>query len=162
MQPPPLPGTQKISYQVPRHVLIGIWWRRMMLRPNRLIAIALLVIFSIVGFAVGGGMEYAGWVFVGLLIMMPISVYRVLVRAVENNKQLTDPKTVEFGATRIVVTGPDWKNEMAWTRFRGFSEDPGYFYLHLSDNGLASVVPKSAFSPEQEQIFREYARTRNA
>jgi hypothetical protein len=134
----------------------------MMLRPNRLIAIALLVIFSIVAFVVGGGAEYAGYVFVGLLIMMPISVYRVLVRAVENNKQLTDPKTVEFSSTRLVVTGPDWKNEMAWTRFRGFSEDASYFYLHLSDNGLASVVPKSAFAPEQEQIFREYARTRNA
>lgn len=133
-----------------------------MLRPRRLIATVLLVALFIGGLLAGGGMEYVGWVALGALIMTPINLYRVLVRTVENNKQLIDPRTVEFNSTRLVVTGPDWKNEMAWTRFLGFSEDASYFYLHLSDNGLASVVPKSAFTPEQEQIFREYARTRNA
>lgn len=93
---------------------------------------------------------------------MPIAQYRAIAKAVDNDRTWTDPKTLDFSPSQLVLTGPNWKTEMPWTRFRGFSEDATYFYLHLSDNGIASLIPKSAFSPEQRQRFRQYAQIRNA
>lgn len=133
-----------------------------MLRPRRLATIALLVVVSTACFMVRQGMEYVGVVLVVVIVMMPFNVHRVLARAVDGNSQFTDSKILEFSPSQIVVTGPNWKTEQAWTRFKGFSEDDTYFYLHLSDNGLASVIPKSAFSSEQQQRFRQYAGARNA
>jgi hypothetical protein len=162
MQPPPLPDTQKVSYQVPRDVLIRTWWRRMMLRPRRLTFTAFILAFSIVCFFLRQGMEYAGMVFLLFLVFMPIAQYRALAKAVDHDRVWTDPKTLEFGSSQLVVAGPDWKTEMPWTRFRRFSEDATYFYLDLSDSGLGSVIPKSAFSVEQQERFRQYARTQIA
>ncbi len=162
MQPPPLQETQKVSYQVPRDVLIRAWWRRMMFRPRRLFFMAFLIAFSAAFFVMRGGMEYAGIVFGVLLFLTPINLYRVLAKAADDDRVWTDPKTVEFGASQVVVTGPNWKTEMPWTRFKRFSEDAEYFYLDLSDNGLGSVIPKSAFSVEQLEKFRQYAQAQIA
>ena len=162
MQPPPLPDTQRISYQVQRDVLIRIWWRRMMLRPRRLLISAIILLVGISLFFLYPDDVFVGLIFLLFLIFMPIAQYRVIAKAVDNDRMLTDPKTLEFSPTQLVVTGPNWKSELPWTRFLGFSEDAAYFYLHLSDNGIASVIPKSAFSAEQQQRFREYAQTRIA
>jgi hypothetical protein len=162
MQPPPLPDTQRISYQVPRDVLIRIWWRRMMLRPRRLLLSAIILLIGISLFFLYPDDLFVGLIFLLLLVFMPIAQYRVIAKAVDNDRMLTDSKTLEFSPAQVVVTGPNWKCELPWTMFLGFSEDATYFYLHLSDNGIASVIPKSAFSREQQQRFREYAQTRNA
>jgi len=134
----------------------------MMLRPRRLIATGILVILVAISFALRDGMEYVGIVFLIWVVMMPINLYRVLAKTVATQKELTDPRTVDFSSSRIVASGPDWKTEVPWSKYQGFSEDAAYFYMHLSDNGLAAVVPKSAFTPMQEQKFREYATSRNA
>ena len=134
----------------------------MILRPRRLIFTALILLFSIACFFMGPSVEFVGFILLGILISMPIVLYRVISKAIDNDKTLTDPKTLEFSSSQLVLTGPDWKSEMPWTRFKGFSEDVAYFYLHLSDNGIASVIPKSVFSAEQQQLFRQYAQTQNA
>ena len=161
MQPPSLPETSTVSYQVPRDVLVRIWWRRVLLRPRILGGMAVLAAVAAFCFVARGGAEYAGGVLLIFLVMTPINTYRAVAKAVDGNSQHTDPKTLEFSSTRLVVTGPNWKSELPWTTFHGFSEDNAYFYLHLSSNGLASVVPKNAFAPDQQQRFREYAKTRN-
>jgi hypothetical protein len=162
MQSPPLLDGQKVSYQVPRNILIRIWWRRMMLRPRRLLFSALILLVGISLFFLYPDDVFVGAIFLLFLVFMPIAQYRAIAKAVDNDKVWTDPKTLEFGSSQLVLTGPDWKTEMPWTRFKGFSEDVTYFYLHLSDNGIASVIPKSAFTSEQQQLFRQYAQTRNA
>jgi YcxB-like protein len=83
-------------------------------------------------------------------------------KVVDGKSQLTDFKTLEFGPTHLVLIGSDWKNEMPWTQFKGFSEDDTYFYLHLNRTGIATIIPKSAFSSEQQHLFRKYGQTRNA
>jgi hypothetical protein len=113
-------------------------------------------------FLVREGLEYAGFVLLLLAALFPLNVYRALARAIDGNSQYTDPKTVEFSPTRVIVTGPNWKSELPWTTFKGLSEDPSYFYLHLSDNGMASVIPKNSFTPESQKQFREYATLRKA
>jgi hypothetical protein len=162
MQPAPLPDTQRINYQVPRDVLIRIWWRRMMLRPRRLLLSAIILFVGISLFFLYPDDLFVGLILLSLLVFMPVAQYRVIAKAVDNDRMLTDPKTLEFSPAQLVVTGPNWKCELPWTRFLGFSEDANYFYLHLSDNGIASVIPKSAFSGEQQQRFRECAQKRNA
>jgi hypothetical protein len=161
MQPPPSLDTQKVGYQVQRDVLVRIWWRRMMLRPRRLLFTAVILLVGVSFFFLWPDDMFVGLIFLSFLVFMPIAQYWVIAKAVDNDRMLTDPKTLEFSAAQLVVTGPNWRTEMPWTRFLGFSEDITYFYLHLSDNGIASVIPKSAFSPEQQQRFRQYAQTRN-
>jgi len=162
MEPPPVPETLKISYQMPRNVLIRIWWRRMILRPRIIGAMTALLAVATFCFVIRGRMEYAGFILLLFVVMTPISWHRVLAKAVDANSQFTDPKSLEFSSSRLVTTGPNWKSELPWTTFRGFSEDATYFYLPLSDNGIASVIPKSAFTPDSQQKFREYATAGHA
>jgi YcxB-like protein len=162
MQAPPLRSAQKISYHVSRDVLTRILWRRMMLRPRRLLFSAVILLVGVSFFFIWPDDLFVGLIFLLFLVFMPIAQYRAIAKAVGNDRTWTDPKTLEFGSSQLVLTGPDWKSEMPWSRFIGFSEDVAYFYLHLSDSGVASVIPKSAFSAEQQQLFRQYAQTRNA
>jgi len=157
MQTSPAEETRTVSYQVPRNVLIRIWWRRLMLHPRRLLFVAVLIAVSAVCFVVKGGAQYAGILFCTFLVMMPISLYRVLAKTADTDQVLTDPKTLQFSPSQLVVSGPGWKTEMPWTRFKRFSEDDAYFYLELASNSPSSVIPKSAFSAEQQEAFRKYA-----
>ncbi len=152
-----------ITYQVPRNVLIRIWWRRMIFRPTRLISLGFLAVMGIGCFILrqlGGGdpaLNFLGTILLTLVIVFPLNIYRVIAKAIDDNAQFTDRKTLEFGPTQLLSSGPNWKSELPWSRFLGFSEDKDYFYLHLSRNGIASVIPKAAFTPEQREKFSLYA-----
>src|SRR5205809_6665560 len=115
MRPPPPPDTQRVSYQLPPDVPIRIWWRRMMRRPRRLIATAILLIFTAISLALGDGMEYVGIIFLIWAVMMPINLYRVLAKPVATHKEVTDPRTVRFTSSRTVASGPDSNTELPWT-----------------------------------------------
>ena len=160
MHPVTLPESVTISYQVPRDVIVRSWWKRYMLRPRTIGALATMFGIALFSFLVRDGMEYAGFVLLLLIALSPINSYRVIARAVDGTSQYTDPRTVEFSPTRIITAGPNWKSELPWTMFRGFSEDHTYFYLHLNDSGFVSIIPKSAFTSDSEQRFREYATAR--
>jgi hypothetical protein len=155
-----LPEGTKIHYQVPRNILIWIWWRRMLLRPRRLVSVALCAVAAVLIHFAKPDFDVLVIAFIcTLVVAMPFNLYRVLAKAIDENHQHTDPKTLEFSESRLILTGPDWRSELPWTTFCGFSEDASYFYLHLSDNGLASVLPKEAFSTQQQQRFRECAKS---
>jgi len=132
----------------------------MFVRPRILGAMTAMLAIAIFCFFARGGMEYAGFVLVLFLAMTPINIYRGVAKAVDGNSQYTDPKTIEFTSERLFVAGPNWKTELPWTMFRGFSEDATYFYLNLSDNGVPSIIPKSSFTDESLAKFREYATAR--
>lgn len=134
----------------------------MMLRPFRLLCSVIILLISISFFFLWPNQMFVGVIFLMFLVFMPIAQYLVIAKAVDNDRTWTDPKTLDFSSSQLVLTGPNWKTEMPWTRFIGFSEDATYFYLHLSNSGIASVIPKSSFSAEQQQLFRQYAQTRNA
>src|SRR5712664_1533659 len=96
MQPPPVPETLKISYQMPRNVLIRIWWKRMMLRPRVIAGMTIMLAGAIFFFVIRAGIQSAGFVILALLIMTPINFFRVLAKAIDGNSQFTDPKSL-FG-----------------------------------------------------------------
>ena len=133
-----------------------------MLRPASLVSSAIMLLFSIQCFFMSPDMRLVGVFVLLLFVFLPVAQYRALAKAVDNDQMWTDPRTLEFSASQVVLTGPDWKTETSWKRYKGFSEDATYFYLHLSNNGIASVIPKSAFSPDQQQRFRQYAQMRKA
>jgi hypothetical protein len=134
----------------------------MMFRPRRLLFSAVILLVGISFLFVWPDDLFVGLLFLLFLVFMPIAQYRAIAKAIDNDRTWTDPKTLDFSSAQLVLVGPNWKSELPWTRFRGFSEDAIYFYLHLSDSGLASMIPKSAFSSQQQQLFRQYAQTRNA
>ena len=129
-----------------------------MLHPRRLLVVAVLIAASAACFVIRGGAEYVGILFCTFLVMMPISLHRVLAKAADSDQVLTDPKTLQFSPSQLVVIGPNWRTEMPWTRFKRFSEDDTYFYLDLSSSGPGSVIPKDAFSGGQQEAFRRYAQ----
>lgn len=96
---------------------------------------------------------------ISAVVLTPINLYRALAKDIDSSPQFTDQITLEFSSSRLVFIGPNWRCELPWTTFRGFSEDELYFYLQLSDNRLASVLPKSAFTAEQQGQFRQYAKS---
>jgi hypothetical protein len=107
MQSPPLLDTQKVSYQVSRDILIRIWWRRMMLRPRRLLFSAVILLVGVSFFFLYPDDMFVGVIFLMFLVFMPIAQYRAIAKAVDNDRILTDPKTLEFGSSQLVLTGPD-------------------------------------------------------
>ena len=160
MQPPPLIEGSTISYQISRDVLLRIWWRRMMFRPRILTATIILAALGVgCCFALPDSFGYFGIFLLLYVALTPLRIYHSLAKAIDGNSQWIDQKTVEFSVSGLAVTGPDWRNETTWSRFKAFSEDDIYFYLPLLDNGLAAVFPKSAFTPEQQKKFRECAKS---
>ncbi len=107
-------------------------------------------------------LRFGGVAFIFLVLLAPLNIYQLSAKTVDAEPQLTDPRTLEFNRAALVLTGPDWKTEVAWTRYRGYSEDEVYFYLHLRFSELVLLIPKSALTAEQQAGFRECAGRRAA
>ena len=156
MEPPPLiPLT--VSYQMPRDVLIRVLFRRVFFRWRRLRGILLILVAAVLFYIAGRDFRVVSYLAIALIFFLPWALYRGIVRLIDQNAQYTAPKTLAFGPAAVVVTGPNFKSELAWSMFKGFSEDADYFYLHLADTGFDSVIPKAAFTAEQQEAFRRYA-----
>ena len=133
-----------------------------MLSPRALVALSIWVVIGVVCMFLPSELRFLIVLPVVFLLLAPLNVYQLYAKTVDSEPQLTDKRTLEFSLSRIVFIGPDWKNEMTWKRFKGFSEDAEYFFLHLRHSVLVAIIPKDAFTQEQQQIFREYAGNRNA
>jgi len=153
---------QTSAYQIPARVLIRIWWRRLMFSPRVLVAVSVCTLIGAGCLALPDDLRLFSILPLFIAFMTPINAHRSLAKSVHCEPQWTDPRTLDFSASRLIFTGPDWRNEMAWSRFKGFSEDTGYFYLHLRYEPLVSVIPKSAFTPGEQEKFRECAKARYA
>jgi hypothetical protein len=111
-------------------------------------------------FLFGQGLQYAGILLAFFACMIPLNVYRWASMNASSNPQFTVPMSAEFTAERIVFTGPDWRSEVPWSRFNGFTEDKEYYYLHLLKIGFFAIpIPKSAFPEDSAQRFRQYANS---
>jgi hypothetical protein len=135
----------------------------MLFRARRIRTSILFLVAAVLFYFAGPSSEfrYLSYAMVGVVFIIPWALYRGIVRVINQSPQYTDPKTITFSSAGVVVVGPKYKSELAWSMFKAFSEDSTYFYLHLSDTGFDSVVPKSAFSAEQQEEFRSYASALN-
>jgi hypothetical protein len=159
MQPPEFSeASYRTSvYQVARRTLIWTWWKRLMFTPRTIIALSIWAAMAVGCMFLPGNFRFFAILPALFFFLAPVNVYQLYAKTVDSEPQLTDQKTLEFGPSRLVVTGPDWKTEVTWRRFRGLSEDEEFFYLHLQRSQLPVMFPKSAFTPDQQERFREWA-----
>jgi len=148
-----------IRYVVPRDVLRRIYWRRLMKRPSRIVLMFLLVVLgmNVLTRVPDDPWRIFGFMCILLCLFGPTALWIQLGRAIDANPHLTDEKSLEFNERRVIASGADWRNELAWTRFKGLSEDAAYFYLELPTPGLATVIPKRAMNDSQQAAFRRAA-----
>ena len=133
-----------------------------MFSPRSFLALSIWAAIAIGCMFLPGDLRFLAVLPIVFLLLAPLNVYQLYAKSVDSEPQLTDQRTLEFSRSRLAFIGPDWKNEMTWKRFKRLSEDAEYFYLDLRHSGLAIIIPKGAFAPEQQQIFREYAGNRSS
>jgi uncharacterized membrane protein YfcA len=145
-----------IKYQCSRKELIVISWKRTMLSPRTILA---LTIWALIG---AGCLLYLpdnirglGLAPLVLALIAPLNVYQLYAKSVDSDPANTEPKTLEFKPTLIVITGSNWKSEFQWSRFKKFSEDKNYFLLFVTIGGHPLLIPKRAFTNEQLADFRK-------
>ena len=157
METAPEASQRTTAYQIPRAVLIRAWWTRLMFSRRTLLALSIWTAIAISCLFLPGDLRFMAILPIIFLLIAPINVYQLYARSVDSEPQLTDQKVLEFNASRLAFTGLDWRNEMTWNRFKGLSEDAEYFFLEMRSSRLAVVIPKNAFTADQQRLFREHA-----
>lgn len=142
---------------MPRDVLLRVLYRRALWRARFIRALALLLVAAAMLYFAGREWHGCAYGLVALVVFLPWFVHRFITNAIDNNSQFTDAKTLTFTSAGLVIVGPNYRSELAWSMFKAFAEDDAYFYLSLTASSLPSVLPKAAFTTEQQQEFRQYA-----
>jgi hypothetical protein len=149
-----MPDSVVIQFELPRDEVVHVLWRRMVLRPQLLWSLAFFLLTALLCFLAGEQFALAGALLVLYVVSRPWVLYRVISRLVQRAVIFQGPKTVEFDAAGVVATGADWQTRYPWRHFQSWSEDPLYFYLYVTDSGVASLVPKRAMDALQQAFLR--------
>lgn len=145
-----------IVFQIPRDEQVKTLWKRMVLQRRYLQSLGLYLILSALLWVAGPSFLSAAVVVLIYPLTRPWVIYRVISRAVAQHPMLHERKTLEFNADGVTVSGTDWRNSRSWRHFKGWQEDPRYFYLEISSYGVASIIPKLAMSSQQQELLRGY------
>jgi hypothetical protein len=99
-----------------------------MFTRRTIIALTLWAVMALGCMFLPGDRRFLAVLPVVFLLLAPLNVYQLYAKSVDGEPQLTDQKTLEFSLSRLAFTGPDWRNEMTWKRFKRLSEDAEYFF----------------------------------
>ena len=121
-------------------------------------------------FTVAGAMLYYGERTHGgkvpiLAFVLPIGGFLVLAymrwrapaRWLAQVPNLNEPKHLIITPERWFIETESVKSEYPWTQFLAWNESHASFMLDLTKSGYCSVIPKSAMTPEQQALFRQWA-----
>ena len=121
-------------------------------------------------FTVGGAMMYYGNRASGgkmplPVLGLPIGGFLILAflrwiapaRWLAQAPNLHEPKHMRITPERLFLETESVKSEFPWTQFLAWNESPANFMLDLTKTGYCSVIPKSAMTPEQQALFRQWA-----
>ena len=92
-------------------------------------------------------------VVLSFVVIQAIVQYRAIAKVVDNDRTLSDPRTLEFSASQLMVTGPDWKAEVPWTRFRACSGILIIFICIFQTPGLRWSFPGAHFPQSSSSAF---------
>jgi hypothetical protein len=149
----------KIAYDVPRDEMVKTMWKRMVMRRRYRASIGILIFFSLLLFGVGAPFRSAAVLLLLYAITRPLTAFGTVGRSVDSLPALRDPKTLEFNADGVIISGPDWQTRRHWRHFKGWGEDERHFYLDVTAAGAAAVIPKAAMNADQQALLRNYLRT---
>jgi hypothetical protein len=151
--------TARITFEIAKPELRRVMWRRVVTRSRYLQSIGLFLLLALAALLVGGAWTSAGCLLLLYALVRPFVMWDVVTRAINRSITLDGPRTVEYGPAGLVASGSDWKTEVPWRHFKGWSEDATYFFLDTTESGVASVIPKQAMNGAQQDLMRRYLAT---
>jgi hypothetical protein len=83
--------------------------------------------------------------------------WRAPARWIAQNPYAHEPKHMRITPERLFLETESAKSEFPWTHFLAWKESPANFMLDIEKIGYCSVIPKSAMTPEQQALFRQWA-----
>src|SRR4051812_27257153 len=105
--PPAVAETFTIRYHITRNVLLGIWWRRLLLRPIRLCFDAvIMLIVGVITYPCFGdfGLYLAGFLLL-CHVALPSSHGLRLGKLLAEPPRVVEPKTAESWPSQLIISG---------------------------------------------------------
>ena len=146
-----------VSYSIPREAVLRYGMRQVLTMPVAVGWLASALLLCAAAIAVGGNFVYTSVFVLALGIFVPLRIRRSWATAVDANPVFTEQRTLTFRLSGFTLVNARGRTDSTWEAYSGLSEDAGYFYLHIPGTPIANMVPKTAFSEEQMQLFRRCA-----
>lgn len=131
--------------------------RKRLVRSRRFHVSLGLMTLALILISFGGNIFYVLLCLIVYCLAMGYRLWQMPLTWLKSAPYLTEEKTVRFTADRIFTETPSVKSEIGWTNYIAWCEDSDYLMLYLVPTGFCSAFPKSAFSEEQLQQFRDWA-----
>jgi len=161
MEPPPL-TEQTVTYQLSRKEAVRFLFFHSLRRGRMIRSAVVLLAVAAFCFYLGSGSRSLGFACVLFVLLFPLFYYRNVGRLIDKNPALTARRTLTFGPVGIMTSRCGTNTRMTWTGFKSFTENATYFVLRHSGYQMESILPKAAFTPQQQEEFRRYGEAINA
>ena len=146
-----------VRYQLTKSEAVLTALRRRMLRRPFIVVEAGLLVTTLLVWFWGAEYRYLGIWFGALFVFLPVFTLIVLLKTVQNIPILTSETTLSFDASGITLSTAGLTSQLAWSTYRRWSESSEHFFLYLGES-VATTIPKRAFTPEDADLFRTYAK----
>ncbi len=93
----------------------------------------------------------------GLFLGLFVRYWQSPARWLKVTPYAIEPKKVRITPERLYLETASVKSELPWTYYISWDETPDHFMLDMNEYGFCSLLPKSAFSEEQQALFRQRA-----
>jgi len=149
-----------LTYQITRDDIVRSLWRRMFTRPHYLRSLTFLALLAVAALLLGGPANpYVGMLLACYVGFRPFALRSAILRMVDTNPTVTDRRSLTLDDAGLIAEGADWQIRVPWRHFRGWSEDPSYFYLEKSISGLGPMIPKDVMTEAEQTTLRGYLTT---
>jgi hypothetical protein len=91
---------------------------------------------------------------VGFLVILPLIIYMQGKRNFKTNTRLNEEMKYIFTDDKFYITGESFKSEMTWEKAYKIEELKNWILIYQNWQ-VANIIPKSAFSDEQLNDFRQ-------
>ncbi len=148
-----------LTFEIDPATLAAVLRRRLFAGSRFLIMLALILALVVwLGFTAGVVFAMAfGSV---LLILLGVRWWMAPGQWLRSQPHLCERRTIHVSSERLGLSTETVKSEVPWTYFLCWCETSEYFMLDLTRSGFCSVIPKSAMTRDQEETFREWAKSK--
>lgn len=149
--------TIEIEFEVDSKVYASVIRRRLFRRERVVFDFVIVTGMLLVALLSRQTAAYLG---TGLCLVLATAHYIRLSLApgqwLAQSPHLKEKKRMWFTSDRISIETALVKSEVRWTYFPAWDENPEFFMLDLNASGFCFLIPKTAFSDEQQDQFRDW------